>query len=288
MSDLTLEQAQKLIQEYKSIIRLLENKTAEFKQILEKENKNSKELDNLLDKIQKTKEEFENSSFSVLQKNNELFSKSDTILQNIQKLSNMLLQLEDKIEKEKITFDKEIKQKFNNLQDFLKSSIDIIYSKISTEKTKIEKEFKNFKETTEYIKIELLQENEKLNKTFSNTKNKVSTIIEDFNSFIEDKKNKLNVIEKDYKSNLDKLNKEIKKKIKEMGTAILIETFVSMIFWIIISFIGGIFAMGWFVKHTIVKNQTIKMFRIGKEKIVIIPSTYKIQNTKKIKNKKIP
>jgi len=266
-------------------IRNNEELTKAQKEYLQKTLENLKEISK---KINETKEEFENSSFSVLKKNTELFDKSDNILQNIQKLSNMLNNLNEKIEKEKMTFDKEIKEKFDNLQNSLKSSINSLTLQISNEKTKIEKEFKNFKETTEYIKIKLLQENEKLNKTFSNTKNKVSTIIEDFNSFIEDKKNKLNVIEKDYETNLNKLNEKIDKKIKKIEDKILRENIFIMLFYIVVSFVGGILATGWFVKHTIVKNQTIKMFRIGKEKIVIIPSTYKIQNTKKIKNKKIP
>lgn len=77
--------------------------------------KELKALKYLIDKLQETKEEFENSSFVVLEKNTELFKKTDNILHNIQKLSNMLLQLENKIEKEKINFDKDIKEKLKNL-----------------------------------------------------------------------------------------------------------------------------------------------------------------------------
>ncbi len=77
--------------------------------------KELKALKYLIDKLQETKEEFENSSFVVLKKNTELFKKTDNILHNIQKLSNMLLQLENKIEKEKINFDKDIKEKLKNL-----------------------------------------------------------------------------------------------------------------------------------------------------------------------------
>ena len=108
MSDLSITEAQKLIQEYKSIIRLLQDKTAEFKEILNKENLNAKDFNNLLNKLQQIKEEFENSSFSVLQKENELFNNLNSIVTKINELSKFLNTLTDK----KSNLEKEIKKEY--------------------------------------------------------------------------------------------------------------------------------------------------------------------------------
>ena len=162
--------------------------------------KELKALKYLIDRLQETKEEFENSSSAVLEKNTELFNKSDNILQNMQKLSNILEKLENSLNKEKITFDKEIKQKFNNLQDFLKSSIDIIYSKISTEKTKSEREFQNFKETIE-------------------------NQLKDTKKVISRESNELDEIRKQYKKKLEKSLNSFKEKIDEYEDEIEEKTF---------------------------------------------------------------
>ena len=153
-----------------------------------KELQNAENLN--IDKIQKTKEEFENSSFSILRKNTELFNKSDNILQNMQKLSNILEKLENSLNKEKITFDKEIKQKFDNLQNSLKSSINSLNFQISTEKTKIEKEFKNFKETIENelnnTKKVILRENDKLDEIHKQYKKKLEKSLNSFKEKIDE------------------------------------------------------------------------------------------------------
>jgi len=104
--------------------------------------KELKALKYLIDKLQETKEEFENSSFSVLGKNNELFNKSNTILQKIEKLSIFLDNLESEIKKEKITFDKDIKQKMENMLKSVESNLDLIKLKLKNRQSDLERNFK--------------------------------------------------------------------------------------------------------------------------------------------------
>ena len=200
MSDLSLTQAQQLIQEYKAIIRLIEEKTKEFQNILDKENINSKELEKILDQINETKEEFDSSSFAILKKNKELFDKSVTILQKIDKMSNMLSHLEKQIEKEKVNFDKDIKQKFDNLLSSLKSSISSLNTQISTEKSKTEKEFKSFREN--------------IGNELQNTKKVISR-----------EENELKAIRKQYEEKLENSLNSFKEKIDEYDEEIAKKTF---------------------------------------------------------------
>jgi len=104
--------------------------------------KELKELERLIKALQETKEEFENSSFSVLEKNTELFKQSNTILQNIKNLSIFLDNLEDKIKKEKITFNDEIKKKMENMLKSVENNLDLIKLKLKNRQSDLERNFK--------------------------------------------------------------------------------------------------------------------------------------------------
>jgi len=158
-----------------------------YQEILNTQALSEKELQNLailIKKLQEVKEELDNSSFTILNKNTQLVKKSQTILTQIENLSNVLEKLKNKLNDEKINFDKEIKQKFDNLIESLNSSINSLTFQISDEKNKTEKEFRNFRETIENelknTKKVISREKEELETLRRNYEKKLESSLNDF------------------------------------------------------------------------------------------------------------
>jgi len=156
-----------------------------------------KALKYLIDKLQETKEELESSSFALLEKNTELFNESNNILQKINDLSNILDNLEKRLNEEKVSFDKEIKQKFDNLIHNVKKQITSIITLLDEGNKQISNQFK---ELNELISVE-----------FSHIKSKYSDEAEEVEKIRKEYQRRLKQELENFKRKIELQEEEIKK-----------------------------------------------------------------------------
>ena len=187
MADLSLEQAQRLIQEYKSIIRLLESKTADF-------SNKAKKFDEFLSKLEK----LENSNFSAVESITKLYDITDTFLKNLD-ASNQ------KFDSNVTNLNKIVESANEKIQNTIKNSAKFVDT--TSIKSEIESQLNEFKkEIADAIKGEK-NELDKLNDKLKNNVSGLKYTNEEIYSAV----NKMKDTAENLNETKENLNDEIKK-----------------------------------------------------------------------------